>query len=330
MRVLIADDDNTLRTLLSTLLKRAGYEVLQASDGRMAWEIWQREFVRILVTDWTMPDMDGLELIGRIRAASAPGYTYLILLTARDDRADRIAGLDSGADDYLSKPVDPGELRARLAIGERILNLETRLSESLARLEKLATLDGLTGLSNRRHFFELARREFQRSRRFRHPLTAIMLDIDHFKRVNDTHGHGAGDEVLRTLARRCQECLRKVDILGRYGGEEFSILLPESGLEAGLLAAERLQQCIAGAPMQTTAGPLAVTISLGVAPDSPNLPDLEALLDRADAALYAAKRAGRNRVASLPGSLPAQEAGAPGGSTISWKALAAAVGPPER
>ncbi|MBI4769013.1 MAG: diguanylate cyclase [Chloroflexi bacterium] len=286
MRVLIADDDNTLRTLLSTLLKRAGYEVLQASDGRMAWEIWQREFVRILVTDWTMPDMDGLELIGRIRAASAPGYTYLILLTARDDRADRIAGLDSGADDYLSKPVDPGELRARLAIGERILNLETRLSESLARLEKLATLDGLTGLSNRRHFFELARREFQRSRRFRHPLTAIMLDIDHFKRVNDTHGHGAGDEVLRTLARRCQEW--------------------------------------------TTAGPLAVTISLGVAPDSPNLPDLEALLDRADAALYAAKRAGRNRVASLPGSLPAQEAGAPGGSTISWKALAAAVGPPER
>jgi diguanylate cyclase (GGDEF)-like protein len=185
------------------------------------------------------------------------------------------------------------DLVTRLAADAAIAIENARLFEEV---QQLAVTDELTGLHNRRSFFEMAGHEFERARRYGRPLSALMLDIDHFKRVNDTYGHAVGDQVLRALARRCREHLREIDLLGRYGGEEFAVLLPESDANSARNAAERLRRCVAEAPMDTTRGPLAITISLGAAALTEACPDLAALLDRADAALYAAKKAGRNRV----------------------------------
>lgn len=298
MRILIVDDDRFLRRLLQASLTRAGHEVLEAADGQSAWEQLQHAAVRLVITDWLMPGLDGPALIRRIRAANFPGYTYIILLTAKGSKDDVVDGLEAGADDYLTKPFDPGELRARVAIGERILDLEARLSESLSQLQVLATHDGLTGLFNRRAIYEHAKAELARAEREAKPLSLILLDVDHFKGVNDQYGHLIGDQALRLVADTIARNIRPYDRVGRWGGEEFLLVLPDTGLEQAGAIAERLRLKVAAAELAQPDGTcIRLHLSLGVTSMDDGMPvTLDMLLQQADQALYCAKREGRNRV----------------------------------
>jgi two-component system chemotaxis response regulator CheY len=300
MKILIVDDDPVLRQILQTYLSRAGYEVALAEDGRAAWEQWQAERPRLIITDWMMPVMDGPELIRHIRADSYAGYTYIIMLTAKEGKSDVIYGLESGADDYLTKPFNAGELRARIAIGERILNLEASLSQALIRMEELATHDPVTGLLNRRALYHHAEAELNRAQRDTKPLSFVMLDIDHFKMVNDQHGHLTGDKALRFVADMLVHKKRPYDWAGRWGGEEFLLVLPGTALDEATMVAERLRITIAESDIPISNGSaLRLKISLGVASTSHN-PNaqytLDMLVNRADEALLRAKREGRDRV----------------------------------
>jgi diguanylate cyclase (GGDEF)-like protein len=298
MRILVVDDDPVLRRIVQAGLTRAGHEVRAVADGHAAWELLQQESFRLVITDWMMPGMDGPELVGRIRAASFPGYTYIILLTAKTDKSDVVSGLDAGADDFLTKPFNSEELRARVAIGERILDLEGRLSEARDQLEVLATVDALTGLLNRRAIQERAEAEVQRAARDGTPLSFVMLDIDHFKSVNDTHGHLVGDQALSMVARVLAANKRVYDYAGRWGGEEFLLILPRTELTDARMVAERIRASIAGASLDLPdGGRLSLRISLGVttAPSREPLA-LHILLQQADDALYHAKHTGRDRV----------------------------------
>ncbi|NJP05253.1 MAG: diguanylate cyclase [Chloroflexaceae bacterium] len=295
MRVLIVDDDPIHRRLLQASLKTA-HDVYEADDGQAAWELLQRESFHFVITDWMMPQMDGVDLIRNIRASNWISYTYIILVTAKGNRHDMIEGLESGADDYMIKPFDQAELRARMTIGERILNLEMRLRE-------LATHDYLTALLNRRAIYDEVNKELQRARRTGYPLSLIMLDIDHFKKVNDTHGHLVGDEALCLVANTLKEGARSYDTVGRWGGEEFLILLPETSLLEASQVAERVRISVSTTSLVLPdQSPLHVQISLGVTSTSigqltnGELPALNMLLQQADDALLLAKRTGRNRV----------------------------------
>ena len=298
MRILVVDDDPLLRQLLRAHLTRVGHEVLTMADGRSAWKLLQREPIRLVITDWMMPGLDGLELTRRIRLADFPGYVYVILLTARDDKADIVSGLKAGADDYLTKPFDPGELCARVAIGERILDLETRLREARDQLQELATHDSLTGLLNRRAIYDHAEEELARARREARPMSLVLLDVDHFKAVNDQHGHLVGDQALRLIADTIVQNIRSYDKAGRWGGEEFLLVLPRTTLSEAVAVAERVRAGVAASQLPLSdGGCLQLRASLGVANTSPEIPwDLDTLLRQADQALYCAKRKGRNRV----------------------------------
>lgn len=300
MKILIVDDDPVLRQILHTYLARAGYEVALAEDGRAAWETWQQEHTRLIVTDWMMPMMDGPELIRRIRGASFPGYTYIIMLTAKEGKSDVIFGLEAGADDYLTKPFNAGELRARISIGERILNLESSLSHALARMEELATHDPVTGLLNRRALYSHAEAELNRSQRYGKPVSFVMLDIDHFKTVNDRYGHLVGDQALRAVADTLAHNKRPYDWAGRWGGEEFLLVLPSTGLEEAAAVSDRLRISINEADIPLAdGGALNLKASIGVTSSSIDptaVHTLDTLVHQADEALFRAKREGRNRV----------------------------------
>jgi diguanylate cyclase (GGDEF)-like protein len=299
MKVLIADDDALLRQMLLGQLAGAGHEYVFASNGREAWELLQRECIRMVIVDWMMPEVDGPELIRRIRDAGWPGYTYIILLTARNGREDVVEGLNLGADDYMTKPFRPEELLARMGVGTRILQLEGRLSESLAREEALATRDTLTGLPNRRALAEHARIELSRAARARTSVGLIMMDLDHFKRINDQFGHAAGDAALRRVTEVLQENRRDYDFTGRWGGEEFLVVLPGTSLPQAAMVAERIRKSMEAVRLDL-GGPEAVELraSLGVVCAPPASPpvNFDDLLHQADAALYRAKREGRNCV----------------------------------
>lgn len=298
MKVLIVDDNTMQRRILRASLAYTDHEIIEARDGRAAWELIQHESVQLIITDWMMPEMNGLELIRRIREAEFPAYLYIILVTARDSKTDVIQGLESGADDYLTKPFERDELRARIAIGERIVRLEARLRDSMEQLRIVATHDGLTGLLNRAAIYERTHIELERSRRERFPLSLILLDIDHFKAVNDSHGHLIGDKALRMVAQTITWNKRRYDLAGRWGGEEFLLIMPETTLEEAGIIAERMRQSVANARLPLPDGTfLCVEASLGVT----NVPagvaiDLDMLLQQADEALYCAKKEGRNRV----------------------------------
>jgi diguanylate cyclase (GGDEF)-like protein len=300
MKILIAEDDPGSLRLVKIHLLAAGYEIVEAEDGQMAWDLFQRERFQMVITDWMMPRLDGRELIQRIRSSRQEGYTYIIMLTAIDDKPKVVIGLESGADEYLTKPFDGKELIARVASGERILKLEEQLTQARRQMEVLAMYDGLTGLFNRRAIEEQAGVELNHASRKGWPLSIVLLDIDHFKSINDQYGHKVGDYTLRQLAQIISENLRRYDRAGRWGGEEFIVILPDTQLPEAITAAERLRSKIAETKFFLENGEsFSVHISLGVAWASGRYPPLTKFVDAADQALYQAKHSGRNRVCSL-------------------------------
>jgi two-component system cell cycle response regulator len=297
MKILIADDDPVSSRLLDRLLVKWGYEVIAAHDGSEAWEVLQVENApRVALLDWIMPGIDGLEICRRVRARSSQPYVYIMLLTANDKVGNLVEGLESGADDYLTKPFHPQELRARLRVGLRMLDLESRLVEARESLRFKASHDSLTTIWNRGAIIEMLERELSRARRDGSSVGILLADIDHFKRVNDTRGHLVGDEVLRAVTGRLKGEVRSYDSVGRYGGEEFLILLPGCDNPKLTAKAERLVKVVEHSSIGTSTGTVAVTISIGgiASGDCPHA-DVNKLLLAADTALYRAKVSGRNR-----------------------------------
>jgi two-component system cell cycle response regulator len=297
MRILIADDDGISRRMLRGTLEKWGHEVLEAQDGNEASALL-RDGLRppVVILDWSMPGKDGPEICREIRAAGGP-YSYLILLTARTETQDVIDGFESGADDYLTKPLNTGELRARLRAGLRILDLQSDLLRAQEELRRQASHDSLTGLWNRPAILDRVREELARAQRGGWPLGLILADLDRFKRVNDTYGHLAGDRVLRETALRLEATLRPGSAVGRYGGEELLIVCPECDLSQAGTVAERLRRSLHRAPFTLADGEIQVTASFGVAASADGEDSVENLLAAADTALYSAKARGRNQVA---------------------------------
>ncbi len=297
MKVLIAEDDPISRVLLSRLLVKAGYEVVATANGSEAWEVLRKEGApRLAVLDWMMPGMDGLAVCQRVRARSGGAYTYILLLTSKDATPDLVEGLESGADDYLTKPLNPEELKARLRAGLRILRLEDQLVAAREEMQVEATHDALTRLWNRSAILDMLQRDIARARREGSSVGVLLCDIDHFKSINDAHGHAAGDEVLLEAARRFVDSVRDYDVVGRYGGEEFLIFLPGCPSRKTADRAEQIRLAFSSPPFHTKAGPLNITLSIGaVAAADWNTASAEELIRIADAALYRAKNAGRNR-----------------------------------
>jgi two-component system cell cycle response regulator len=302
--ILLAEDDPVTRMLMTRFLKKAGYDVDAVSDGAEAFDKMMKRYYPILVSDWEMPGMDGVALCKAVRNMQLDGYVYALLLTARDAKEHIIAGLEAGADDYLVKPVHEPELIARLNTGRRILALEHSLRAANQRNRVLSITDDLTGAYNRRYLMEQLPREVERCRRYAYPLSVIMCDIDHFKRVNDEQGHSAGDDVLQQFMGRVQQSIRSnSDWIARYGGEEFLLVLPETGYAAGVMVAEKVRSIVGSAPFSTRVGEIRVTASFGVAATGPDGPDLllrvDGLIKAADQCLYRSKQEGRDRTTSV-------------------------------
>ena len=299
--ILIAEDNPVSRKLMEVTLRQAGYEVVSTENGLKALEIFEKHFFPIILTDWGMPEMDGLELCRAIRKRPSKGYVFIFLITARDSKKDIIVGLEAGADDYLTKPFDRFELIARLKTALRILELEKSLKDAYEKIRILSITDKLTGCYNRTYMDEYLAKEITRAKRYGRPISLVMADIDHFKRVNDTYGHQAGDLILKDFAVSIKKGLRNdVDWIARYGGEEFLMVLPETDYNNAMSSAERLRKIVAESTSSYNGIEISITASFGVAGFSPLKSDEtmthEAIIDRADKALYQAKNDGRNRV----------------------------------
>ena len=299
MKVLIADDSPTMRRLLQSTLEEWGYEVVEAQDGEQALDILCGEDPPTLaILDWVMPQLTGPELCRRIRARKRPTYTYILLLTAKAQRQDLIEGMGAGADDYLVKPFDHPEMEVRLRAGRRIVDLQAELIQMREALREQATRDALTRCWNRSSILELLTHEIHRACRERKPLGVIMLDLDHFKLVNDTYGHVCGDEVLQQVVNRISSSMRSYDALGRYGGEEFIAVLSGCGEQCVLGNAERMRLSIECSPIEWQSEQICMTASFGaVAGIPPDGLTADRLIRIADESLYRAKREGRNRIA---------------------------------
>ena len=287
--------------MLDATLRKWGHDVVSAASGDEAWNILQQPNApEIAIMDWMMPGMSGVEVCRRVRDRSSQPYIYIILLTSKNLREDVIAGMDAGADDYLFKPLDEQELRVRLRAGVRVIDLQSELVATREALRIQATRDSLTHLWNRSSILEIFHRELVRSARESSSLGVVMLDLDHFKSINDTHGHFAGDEVLKEAARRLEGVVREYDSVGRYGGEEFLILLPGCDYRTTSVQAERMRTYLASSVVLVNDTPLTVTGSFGATCAHSRVPaSAEDLIRCADDALYRAKRLGRNRVEFL-------------------------------
>ena len=305
MRILIADDSLVSRHLLEATLRKWNYDVQVACDGEEAWEILRGEDPpRIAILDWVMPGVSGLELCKRVRERARNGelnYTYIVLLTSKSQREDLIEGMEAGADDYLTKPFDQHELKVRLRAGSRVIDLQRELVAAREELREQATKDFLTRIWNRSSILDILQRELIRSARERRPLGVVLADLDHFKHVNDTYGHFAGDAVLCEFTRRMQSAMRSYDALGRYGGEEFLVVLPGCDELCTSNQAERMRQAVIAEPMRFDDGAHRLTASFGASCFRPGMNlTAEALIRTADDALYEAKRQGRNRTVVAP------------------------------
>ena len=294
-RVLVAEDDALFRKILQSWLENWGYRVVVAEDGGKAWTILQQERPpELLVLDWMMPEVDGPELCRRVRERQRDPYQYILLVTARDDKQDVVRGLEAGADDYLTKPFDRNELRARIRVGRRILTLQDDLIRAREELRFQATHDVLTGVWARGAVLELLQRELQRSLRSPNPTGVLMLDLDHFKMINDTYGHLTGDVVLKEVANRISKVVRSYDLVGRYGGEEFVVVLPGCDKNQAQQSAERIRLMVGSAPVLTASSEVRVTVSIGASATASGATSDMEILAAADNALYQAKNAGRN------------------------------------
>lgn len=310
MKILVAEDDPVSRLLMQRTLTKFGYEVLLAADGRQAVEILSQEDApRLALIDWMMPEVDGLSLCREVREQHRDTpYVYIILLTSKQSSEDVVAGLEAGADDYLTKPCQMPELRARLHTGHRILSLEDRLVKARDEMHYRATHDALTAVWNRGSILSLLRSELQRGARERRPISLLLCDVDHFKSVNDNYGHVIGDRVLEEVAKRLKAEVRGYDAVGRYGGEEFLIVLGDCDRASLKVRAEALRRAIADVPLSIDGLSVPVTLSIGGTTCEKPLADLplELILTEADTALYQAKAQGRNRsVFTFSGSLEA-------------------------
>jgi two-component system, cell cycle response regulator len=309
MKVLIADDSIVSRHLLQSTLQKWGYEVLAASDGQQAWNILRMpDPPQIAILDWMMPVLTGIEVCSRVRQLQRDDYTYILLLTSRNQKGDVYEGMNAGADDYVTKPFDPHELQVRVRAGRRIVDLQRELLQAREALRQQATTDALTTLPNRASILETLIRELNRCQREQRPLSCVMVDVDHFKIINDTMGHLVGDQVLHHVANRLKSSIRNYDSIGRYGGEEFLVVLPGADEAAAVAQADRMRKVLIDSPLTVTEnvrpdaenkGPIHFTASFGVAVSThPLATGPQDLLRLADEFLYVAKRQGRNRVAA--------------------------------
>jgi two-component system, cell cycle response regulator len=297
VRILIAEDDFNNRCVLVALLKKAGHEPVETVNGAEALQVLQQpEAPRLAILDWVMPQMNGLEVLQRIRAHPTDLPPYILMLTNKRDTTEIIAGLDAGANDYLTKPFKAGELRARVEVGRRMVEMHDELVKSRDALAQQVNSDPLTGMLNRRAILDLLHKELSHAGRHGDMLSVGICDIDHFKTINDTYGHQTGDDVLCELARIMSACCREYDSVGRIGGEEFLIIAPmkDGTMECDSLF-NRLCATVAGSTLATRSGSLSVTVSIGVtiATGSSAVGDI---LSAADSAMYNAKAGGRNRV----------------------------------
>lgn len=295
--ILVAEDSAIYRHLIGAHLKEWGFDFACAKDGKEAWKLLsKRDAPRLALLDWVLPEIDGVELCRRLRSRSADEpYTYTILLTAKTRKHEMLEAMDAGADDFLGKPFDPLELKARLLVGRRIVDLQQSLVAANTALQFVASHDFLTGVWNRGEILTFMQRELARARRDATSVGIVLVDVDHFKKVNDQFGHETGDLVLKEVTKHFSSSLREYDGIGRQGGEEFLLVIPGCDLATTMRRANQIRELIANQTIPTPRGATSVTVSMGVtvADSSTNS---EALLRSADAALYQAKRNGRNRV----------------------------------
>lgn len=298
-RVLLVDDEPVQRMLVGRMLTRADYEVVTAEDGEQALKLVTQGDISLLITDWEMPKMDGLSLCRAVRSMDLDHYIYAIVVTSRDAVEHVVMGLQAGADDYLVKPVLEPELLARLNTGKRLIEMQRSLRLANEENLRLSITDALTGVFNRRYLMDQLQRELERAQRYQHPISLLLCDVDHFKRINDTHGHQTGDEVLISFAQSLHASLRDSDWIARYGGEEFVVVLPETNIEQASAVAERCRADLAAQPRQVGSATVSVTASFGVTGWEPGMSAdmvLDKLIAAADTGVYASKSAGRNRV----------------------------------
>lgn len=293
-RVLLVEDEPLTRTWLKSVLEREGYQVASVADAGEAQVAIERDCPNFLITGLQMPDTDGMQLCHWLRTLNLPQYVYVLVMTADEESQSLTGSLTAGADDFFRKPVLREELVARLASGARILKLEAKLREASCR-------DALTQVLNRGAFFDMLEREWELSVRHNSELAAVMLDLDYFKSINDQYGHFAGDQVLTAVTERLRETTRNPDLIGRYGGEEFCLLLPHTDRQGAIVCAERCRAAISATPVRIEGAAIEITASFGVAIRSPSIRNGQQFIEAADQALLRAKRTGRNKVtAALP------------------------------
>jgi diguanylate cyclase (GGDEF)-like protein len=315
VKALVADDDTASRLLLQKVLTKWGYDVVTASSGEEAWKILTSDDAPdIAVLDWMMPELDGVEVCRRMRALELSSPPYLLLLTSRSEKQDIATGLESGASDYVQKPFDHDELRARLLVGRRFAELNRKLLETQSELRRQALTDPLTHIMNRRAILGRLAEEMARAPRQGLPLSIGVLDIDHFKSINDRFGHAGGDAVLQTVVERSLRALRPYDAIGRIGGEEFLLVMPGVGSRDTEIVLERLRRSVGDSPMTAQGQEVVVTVSIGGAVNEGE--SMDELLNLADDALYRAKDEGRNRVVMATKPVAAAEEAAAAGGPV--------------
>jgi two-component system, cell cycle response regulator len=290
LSVLIIEDHPDQRDLLAIVLQREGYKVVTAANGLEALERLEQDEVHIALSDIMMPKMDGFELINKIRSNSTLRHIYIILITARIQEGDRVRGLDLGADDYITKPFSFSELLARVRVGSRVVQYQQHL-------EYQTQIDSLTGLFNRRAFEKKIGEEFERSKRYGHPLSVVILDIDNFKKINDTYGHHGGDAALVRISEILRERSRRSDFPSRFGGEEFVLVLPETDQDSAIQVARKFHEEIRSCSFGTVDKPFVLTVSMGLTSSTKKeYSDWREMVADADCALYQAKNTGKDRI----------------------------------